>query len=335
MERVDYEKVVVKELGDLHDRGELDLNPWYQRRSVWTRPQRAYLINTVFEQKPVPSIYIRHYLDMESERSVKEVVDGQQRIRALLGYIKGEFSARHPRHLNLVKYEALEPGQRREFLMTSLSVGYLIGADDADVIEIFGRLNSVSKTLNEQEKRNARYGGEMKQFCLNQAAQRVTLWRDLQIFSANDIARMNEVLFVSDLTLNMLQGLSDYSAASLNTLYRLHDEAFEQRENVASRLERVFSAIASLDPAAIKDTIFSRVPLFFTLCLVLDAAGAAIGRQRIEQSLFDIDAKFNSDLPLSERSEPDAEFYVACTASTQRIRTRQIRDLYVRTALGL
>ena len=51
MERVDYESIVIQELVGLNDREELDLNPWYQRRSVWTPPQKAYLINTLFEQK--------------------------------------------------------------------------------------------------------------------------------------------------------------------------------------------------------------------------------------------------------------------------------------------
>ena len=41
-----------------------------------------------------------------------------------------------------------------EFISFSptLSVGYLVGATDPDVIEIFARINTVSKALNPQEK---------------------------------------------------------------------------------------------------------------------------------------------------------------------------------------
>jgi hypothetical protein len=199
MDRVDYERMVIQDLLNLNKSGELDLNPWYQRRSVWTRPQKAYLVNTLFEQKPVPTCYIRHYLDVEKEKSIKEVVDGQQRIRAILEYEKGEFAARHPDHAKRVKISELTSAQKSKFRMTAMSIGYLINADDSDVIEIFGRLNSVAKTLNGQEKRNARFSGEFKQFCLAQAAQRVKIWRDLGVFTANDIARMNEVQFTSEL----------------------------------------------------------------------------------------------------------------------------------------
>lgn len=197
MDRVDYQSLVVQDLINLNRRDELNLQPWYQRRSNWTRPQKAYLINTILEGKPVPSVYIRHSLDLQKEKSIREVVDGQQRIRSVLEYAAGEFAARHPKHTHRVKYNQLTSSEREKFKLTSLAVGYLVGADDSDVVEIFGRLNSVSKTLNLQEKRNARFSGEFKQFCLKQASARVTFWRDYHIFSANDIARMLEVQFVS------------------------------------------------------------------------------------------------------------------------------------------
>lgn len=335
MKRVDYDKLVIRELLDTYNRGELNINPWYQRRSVWTRPQKAYLVNSVLEQKPIPSLYIRHYLNIDDEKSIKEVVDGQQRIRSILEYVKDEYAARHPAHRNRVKYSELSANERRDFLMTNLSIGYLIEADDADVIEIFGRLNSVAKTLNDQERRNAKYSGEVKQFCLKEATKRVVLWRELGIFSANDIARMVEVEFVSELAINMLDGLKDHSAKTINDFYALYDDSFEKQEELRRRFEQVFAKVASIAPTSIKDTIFSRVPLFFTLCVVLDSVRCAIENSRLEQGLFDVDRIYNRDEPLSERERSEADFILACTASTQRIRQRQIRDNYIRGKLNL
>lgn len=40
-----------------------------------------------------------------------------------------------------------------------------------------------------------------------------------------------------------------------------------------------------------------------------------------------------SDTPLNERKKADAEFYLACTASTQRIKSRKIRQEYLKKAL--
>lgn len=334
MERVEYHPIVIQDLINLHRAGELDINPWYQRRAVWTTPQKAYLINTLFEKKPIPSIYIRHYLNIELEKSIKEVVDGQQRIRTILEYVNDEYAARHPAYNKRIKYSQLGSAEKTALKMTSLSVGYLIEADDADVIEIFGRLNSISKTLNAQEKRNAKFSGEVKQFCLRQAAMRVHLWRDLGIFSANDIARMKEVLFISDLTYNLLHGLSDFRSANLDNFYKKYDNDFPQMQDLTKRMEKVFQTIATLDPKSIKDTIFSRIPLFFSLIIVLDGITRRIPKSKIEDALFLIDKNFNSDTPVSQRTKKDSEFYFACTASTQRIKSRKKRDQYIREHLG-
>lgn len=334
MERVEYEKLIIQDLLNMYRNKELDLNPWYQRRSVWTNSQKSYLINTLFEQMPIPSIYIRHSLDLESEKSIKEVVDGQQRIRAIIDFVEGKFSATHPRHHKRVKYNQLNRSESQTFKLTSLSIGSLLGATESDVIEIFGRLNSVSKVLNAQEKRNAKYSGEFKQFCLRQAASRVNLWRNLGVFSANDIARMVEVQFISDLVLNFRDGLTDYSNGKLGNIYSDYDEKFGAKEEYRRRLERVFKQIVRITPACIEDTIFSRQPIFFSLCVALDARTKIVPKNKLEAALYAVDNRFNSDTPPAQRSKVDAEFYAACTSSTQRIKSRKIRDKYINKFLG-
>ena len=329
MDRVDYQSLLVQDLVSWDKNGEIDLSPWYQRRAVWTVPQKAYLINTLFEQKPVPTIYFRHSVDLEQDKSLREVVDGQQRIRSMLEYVKGVFAAHHPSHMKKVKYEQLRSEEKRKFRETQLSGGWLLGASDPDVIEVFGRLNSVSKTLNRSEKRNSKFSGEFKQFCLRQAAQRVSLWRDLRIFTANDIARMQEIQFVADIVLNFLQGLSDFRDAKIDELYKEKDSEFPEASEAEKRLESCFGTIASMPKTVILDTIFSRQPLFFSLVLVLNEL-KRVKTKSLRESLLEIDKRFNADTPLSEQTRLDAEFHEACTASTQRIKNRKIRDSYLK-----
>lgn len=335
MDRVSYESLVIQDIQGLAARSELDLNPWYQRREVWTRPQKAYLINTIFEQKPVPTIYIRHSLDLEKEKSIKEVVDGQQRIKAILEFLGNQFAARHPDHKKLVKYGDLSKTQQERLRLTSISVGYLVGATDADVIEIFGRLNSISKNLNLQEKRNAKYGGEFKQYSLSEAAKRVKIWRDYGIFSSNDIARMAEVQFVSELAINMLEGLQDYSATKIDKFYKDFDEAFPDRETLEARSEDVFRKILSLDKKAITETIFKRSPLFFSLFLILDAPGnQVISSDRLERVIWRIEERFQSQIAISDRPASEVQFMVACSSNPHRIKSREVRDQYIREQLA-
>jgi hypothetical protein len=329
MERVDYESMVIQDIINAHQREELNISPWYQRRAVWTNAHKSYLINSIFELMPVPSIYIRHTIDLERERTVKEVVDGQQRVRSILDYRGDGFTARHPEHAGRVKYSELTVGQRNTFLMSKLPVAYLIGADDSDVIEIFGRLNAVSKTLNAQEKRSAQYSGEFHQFCLREAVVRLPIWRNFNIFTANDISRMGEVQFTAELSMALVRGLSDYSAKRIDDAYREWDEDFPDRVQVAKRLERIYLAVAALRTEVIKETIFARSPVFYSLALVLDARTKIPNTAVLEQIMVDIDARFNDARPASERPREDLAFVAACTASTQRIRSRQVRFDYI------
>lgn len=331
MERVDYQQLLVQDLVNLDKTGELDYSPWYQRRSVWTTSQKSYLINTLHEQKPIPALYVRYALDLDRGKTVREVVDGQQRTRAILDYCQDKFPARHPSTGKRQILSQLSRKQRQVFLLTALPVGYLLDASDADVIDIFGRINSVSKSLNAQEKRNAQFSGEFKQFCLEQAASRVEMWRTYHIFTANDIARMNEVQFMSELTLNLLNGLSDFGQKKLNALYLQFEECFPHRAEMTRRMDLLFDFIIDLDPLVIRETVFKQQPLFFSLMLALDSQKKLDGR-RSEDALREMDARYR--LESDRQTVADREFVIASTSTTQRIRQRKIRHDYICGFLG-
>ena len=167
-------------------------------------------------------------------------------------------------------------------------------------------MNSAAKTLNQQEKRNAKFSGEFKQFTLSQAADRVSFWRENNIFSANDIARMLEIQFISDLVMNIMRGLSDFGSARLNKIYSEFEEDFPDRSRLAKTLDKIFRRLASIDPRTLKDTIFSRQPIFFSLCYILADLDSSISKRRIERALIEIDEIFNADIPISEHSEQNA-----------------------------
>jgi hypothetical protein len=336
MERVDYESLIIQDLLNFHRDESLDINPWYQRRSVWSEPQKAYLVNTIFERKPVPSIYIRHQIDIDAEKSIKEVVDGQQRIRSIISYRENEFPARHPNHRGKVRFDQLTRAEKGAFLSTALSVGYLIDATDGDVIEIFGRINSIAKTLNPQEKRNAAFSGDFKQFSLAQAALRVPFWRATGIFSAGDISRMQEVQFISDLAINMIEGLRDFSATTLSRYYKDFDADFPQADEIGDRMERVFEKLAALDPKDFSDTIFQQYQIAFSLMLVLDRLrDRNVPQARIHDTMLRIDRRVAGLQDQAELSEADTRLLDGFTGGNlHRIRTRAVRDAVLTEALG-
>ena len=270
MERVDYEFIIISDLLGFYNAKSLNINPWYERRSVWSPPQRAYLMNTIFEKKPVPSIYIRQQIDIEHEKSLKEVVDGQQRVRTIIAYRNDEFAAKHPAHKEMVKYSALTPAQKTSLLSTSLSVGYLIGADVRMLSRFWAYQFCLEDTKPDGEIKRA-LQWRFKQFCLNQAVARLPFWRKSNIFSANEISRMQEVQFTADLVINLIEGLVDYNPTKIKKYFKTFDESFAQEEDIAARLENVFQRLASLELAAFSDTIFGSAQIAFSLMIVLDS----------------------------------------------------------------
>src|SRR3954470_10685918 len=67
--------------------GSLDLAPVFQRRTVWKPGAKSFLVDTVVRGLPTPIIFLRDRIDLSTMRPTREVVDGQQRLRSLLGYI--------------------------------------------------------------------------------------------------------------------------------------------------------------------------------------------------------------------------------------------------------
>ena len=333
MDRVDYESAVIQDLLNYYNREELDIAPWYQRRAVWNSPQKAYLINTIHEHKPVPSIFIRHTIDVEKEKNVKEVVDGQQRIRCIIEYRADAFAARHPGHEKPVKYSGLTKAQKSRFLLTALSVGYLINADEGDVVEIFARINSVAKTLNPQEKRNALYSGEYKQFCVKEAVERIAFWRNYGIFSDTEISRMIEVQFVSDLVMNLREGLQDFSASRLSKYYAQYDIAFPEAAKAKSRLEKVFEILLEQKPDVLKGSVFCVPQILLSLLLVLDALGK-VPRQKLEAVITDFDARYRAirDGENTQAMPPDL-YEAFSSGNLHRIKARKRRATALKVAL--
>lgn len=70
---------------------QLELNPKFQRRQVWTDTARSYLMDSIVRGKPIPKVFIRQKLNPSTKSSIREVVDGQQRLRTILSFVTDGF----------------------------------------------------------------------------------------------------------------------------------------------------------------------------------------------------------------------------------------------------
>ncbi len=167
MKNFDSRTYSINDFLEWEDKNQLELSPKFQRRSVWTDTARSYLMDTIVRGKPIPKIFIRQKINPQTRVSIREVVDGQQRLRTILSFLHDGFqiSRRHnPTYGGLFfsQLDLVDSEIQTNILNYELSVDLLVNMPDPEVLDVFGRLNSYAVILNQQEKLNAQHFGPFK-----------------------------------------------------------------------------------------------------------------------------------------------------------------------------
>lgn len=326
--------------------GTLKISPKFQRRGVWKTPAKSFLIDTLLRGFPVPPIYIRVGQADDKKRTIREVVDGQQRITAVLDFVNGRFALTNSAASEFrgKKFDSLTPGQQDSVRSYSFICEIFHGVSDDQVLEIFRRVNTYSVPLNSQELRNGRWFGEFKEVSYALAAKYLTFWRQNKIFSEQKIARMSEVEITSELLILLLDGVQD-KKKSIDTFYELYDESFPLRDKVVKRFEKVLDEIAEACPS-LAETAFRRPPLFYSLFAAvahrlygipeLDIprrSGALTNAEKVRLETVLVDLTETIQLA-DDREHPDrvAAFVSASQRQTDNIKPRLtvIKEVYRR-----
>lgn len=245
--------------------GELLISPKFQRRPVWPQKARSFLIDTILRGFPVPKLFMRQHLDVKNTKTIHELVDGQQRIRAVLDFHRNAFRiSKAHKPFGGLAFDDLSDSDREAFLGYEFSVDLLVGATDADVLGVFARLNSYSAPLNSQEKRNAKYFGAFKTFIYELAYEHLEYLSRHGVLTDRSVARMREAELTSELVVAMLEGLQD-KKKSLDGFYEHWDDDFPSSRTVRSQYREIIDLLEDLVGSDLDATIFSRAPLFYSL----------------------------------------------------------------------
>lgn len=152
-------------------RGNINLNPRFQRRDAWTPARKSKFIESVFLGLPIPQLVLAENRD---RRGTYLVLDGKQRLLALAQFAaddESEFtrldlsSLEVREDLNGFALEALrEDAERADDLaafenQTIRTVVVRNWSDDAFLYLVFLRLNTGSVPLSPQELRQALHPG--------------------------------------------------------------------------------------------------------------------------------------------------------------------------------
>jgi hypothetical protein len=234
---------------DLRQRGNLDLNPPYQRRSIWNQNFKDYFIDTVLLNLPAPAIFL--YEDISPEgRSLHHVVDGKQRLTTIFEFIDGEFPVHERSQIESLRgsyFTGLPPEVKRKFWSYVLLVEYVPSDDEEGIKAIFDRINRNVAKLTPQELRHARFEG-----AFISTAESLGEWSEATLppnfprIVQPSKRQMKDVELVSLLLLLTEEGVRTYAQPDLDEAYSDRDESWEKRHEVETRFREIVSLINQL-----------------------------------------------------------------------------------------
>jgi hypothetical protein len=266
----------------------LELSPRFQRRSVWKLGAKSYLIDTILRGFPVPIIFMRDRgTDPKTFEPRREVVDGQQRLRTVLGFVSPKLledfdpardafvvSKAHNPEAADKKFRQLDAASQQAILNYEFSVQVLPASmDDREIVQLFRRLNSTNYSLNKQELRNACFYGHFKSSAFTLAAEQLHRWRSWKTFSDDDISRMHEVELTSECMASLIEGkILSKSPTRLDNIYDQFDATFPYRNEVERRFHSTMDEIAGNFATLRTRSPLLKKRLIYTLLIVVTDA---------------------------------------------------------------
>ena len=224
---------------DLHRNKQLDLDPPYQRRSVWTRKDKQFFLDTIFRNYPSPAIFL-HKTISDSGHATYHVVDGKQRTQTILGFVANRIKLAKTfgdLRLDGKKWSDLrgERELKQVFWNYQITIEMIDIPDGSVVNEVFDRLNRNARKLTRQELRHARFDGWLITEAENESER--AEWTKLGVVTTARAKRMTDAQFLSELFLIVLEGdIIGFDQDILDQMYVKYDdpiatvEDFDQEE---------------------------------------------------------------------------------------------------------
>lgn len=318
-----------KDIGLLHQlfqNGQIALSTEFQRNSVWPSAAKAYLIDTILNDRPIPIFFMQRGTSAQTGRPSYVVIDGQQRLRAIFEYLDDRFAlTQTDPKLTFYKkrYSGLTEDLKNRILNYDLVVQELSGYTERDIRDMFVRMNRYVVKLSPQELRHAKEEGAFKDFV--ERIGDLPFWNTAGTFSALQLRRMKAVELAAELTILLIEGPQDKKAA-INLYYGQYRESFGDGSAVKSRLEAYFTWIeTTLKP--LKRTRFRKSVDLYSLIGALDLVSeqsrrlGGLKKATIAAAL----RQFDKQTKAREPSGDAGRYVVAASRQTDNIIPRRTR----------
>ncbi|MBY0011628.1 DUF262 domain-containing protein [Paenibacillus typhae] len=245
--------LTIKEIYDDFKGEKLMIDKSYQRRKVWATRDNIRLIETILLNWIVPEIFLWPAdINPDTGETVTHIVDGQQRINAIIDYISGTYKLNSRYLLSKENNEnfadryftELPSELKKNIWMYSLSIVNIDrNCTIKDVKHMFYRLNLTDYSLNEQEKRHSletEFGTAAKELSTDE------FWEKHKVFSTLDLRRMRDIEYCSSIIILAREGIVDQTTGKkLNETYEDLKIGYTEKEKdlkyIASAMEIIDS----------------------------------------------------------------------------------------------
>jgi hypothetical protein len=344
--KVEEGKYSLAELVDWFRSRVLVVNSTYQRGGgLWPQAAKSYFIDTILKDFPFPKVYFHEYVDKETKKPRREIVDGQQRLTTIVDFVDGKFAlSRNARDLEGKRFEELPEDLQANFWSYTVAVDVIRNADRGDILQMFRRMNAFTLPLNAAEKRHSEFFGEFKDW-VNEILDRFgSILVDWDVLTSRQIVRMSDAEFVADLALAVKEGIVSTSPGKLSSLYKDNDAEFEGVTEMDEKITGAFLTVME-HLSGIRGTYATKSHVFHSLlCALIHNRFGLVGGEEatgiapLQEYFVDSQAAINSIRRLAAAHEEKdvsefGEYVRAASEGGNRAPQRAIRIKWLCRAL--
>jgi len=336
----------------------LNLDPAFQRQSVWSNADRQLLVKSVLEGIPLPSIYLYRQIGAGGVPKY-DVIDGKQRLETILLFLGRGPLARDEDlwvRTSIDEDEPVEWWEWREFskavknqFLTTKVATIEVEGDLGEVIGLFVRINATGKRLTGQEKRKARfYASPVLKVAQRLADEQRTFLVKHRIVSPSQVQRMKHIELLTELLLSIHAGQPLNKKTKIDEIIRGAALETAELRDAADKLRRSLRLVEAVLPD-LKTTRLHNGVDFYSLALLLHRykeEGKAVSAHSSQRNALagallrdfargvdEVNEQIRQGKGVRSEQEPFREYLLTVRADTDSFKQRMTRERLLREVL--
>jgi hypothetical protein len=326
----------ISDIRDWKQLERLEIKPDFQRLEVWSDAAKVMLMDTILRGIPMPKIFVSSVI--RNDQVHRTVIDGQQRISAILAFMADKFSLDRPYvgEFKGLYFSGLPEEIRSAFLQYRIDFNEALEFSEEELRETYSRLNKYSVALTKQELRRADYPGAFLKMAEELANH--DYLEKARIFTVANRRRLADVEYVSELVAALVAGPQD-KRDNLDSFYLQYSAWNEEdRQRVEARFLGVIADLSLIfsDEFPIDGTRFRQKADFYSLLLAVDELrSAGGGLNGVDVSPLREDLKCLDQIIAPESDVRDCRDYaIKCVSQANSQSSRKWRLGFLRSFLA-